>query len=334
MSIRVTLHNDPSAFDALADEWTALLRRSPNDVFFLTPAYQHAWWRNLGRGQLGLLAARAEGELVGVAPLFVLDDVLRVVGCFEVSDYLDWVTLAGQEEAVLAAFVEFIDSAAAPFWHALDLCNVHEGSPTLRLLPELARARGWQVQTEVQEVCPVVSLPATWDDYLAALGRKDRHELRRKLRRAESDPDVAWYFVQPDDDLSQAAEDFLVLMAKSHADKEAFLTPQMRQFFRDLIHIAADRRWLSLSFLTFRGRKLATYLNFRYNNRILSYNSGLDWENDPRLGAGAVLTGYLIRHAIEQGHAAYDFMRGDEPYKYRYGGQDVSVNRIFIVRRR
>ena len=336
MPIRVTLHQDPSVFDTLAHDWAALLDRSPNDILFLTPTYQRTWWKHLGKDELLVLAAYADGSLVGVVPLFAVDEdgrrVLHIVGCVEVSDYLDLVAAEGREEEVLAAFLDFLSSSESPPWDALDLCNIHEGSPTLDLLPELARGRGWRVQTEVQEVCPVVDLPDSWGDYLDALDGKDRRELRRKLRKAEAYDELNWYFVRPDDDLAQAAEDFLALMGKSLPEKDEFLTPQMEDFFYDLIRVTAEAGWLQLSFLELRGQKLASYLNFLYDDHILSYNSGLDWETAPRLGAGAVLTGYLIQHAIEEGRDAYDFLRGDEQYKYRYGAEDVTVNRILIER--
>jgi len=334
--LRVVAYHDPAAFDYLAEEWSSLLHRSAADSPFLSPAYLHAWWRHLGEGELLLLTARADTALVGVAPLFAVEragagSLLRVVGCEEVSDYLDWIAAPGQEEAVLEALLAFLASPMAPPWTTLVLCNVHHDSPTLRLLPAQAAARGWPVATEVQEVCPVVTLPATWEEYLAALDSKDRHELRRKLRRAEAAEGLHWYLVGPEDDLDTAAEDFLTLMARSSPAKAAFLTPPMRAFFHELTRVAAANGWLQLAFLELDGRPLAAYFNFVYNNRVLVYNSGLDWQADPGLGAGIVLTAFLIRHAIEEGRQAYDFLRGREAYKYRFGGQDVPVHRITIT---
>ncbi|HIQ02533.1 MAG TPA: GNAT family N-acetyltransferase [Anaerolineales bacterium] len=337
MSIAVALYQHSHAFDALADEWRALLRRSVSDTLFLTPTYKRVWWRHLGEGDLLLLTAREDGDLVGIAPLFIAERasegrVLHTVGCVEVSDYLDWIAASGREEEVLGALLDFLGGPEAPPWDRMDLCNIHQDSPTLRFLPPLAEARGWGVETEVQEVCPVVNLPETWEEYLASLRGKDRHELRRKMRRAEAMEGLRWYIAGPEDDLEARVEDFLDLMAKSSPQKAAFLTPAMRAFFRDLARAIFDAGWLQLAFLEVRGRKLASYFNFVYNNRVLVYNSGLDWEAYPQLGAGIVLTGLLIRHAIEEGREAYDFLRGDEPYKYRFGGRDVTVHRILVRR--
>lgn len=338
MALFVSSYREPAIFDTLADEWTALLHRSASDALFLTPAYKRVWWRHLGEGELLLLTARADSLLVGIAPLFVVERpdqgrALQTIGCVEVSDYLDWIVALGREEEVLGALLDFLDGPDAPPWDLMDLCNIHRDSPTLWVLPELARARGWQVETEVQEVCPVVALPATWEEYLASLDRKDRHELRRKMRKAEATEGLRWYIVGPEHDLEREVEDFLALMAKSTRQKAGFLTPPMRAFFQDLARVAMDAGWLQLSFLEVKGRKLASYFSFVYNNRVLVYNSGLDWEAYPDLSAGIVLTGLLIRHAIRQGREAYDFLRGDEPYKYRFGGQDVTVHRLMITPR-
>lgn len=336
MPLHAEIHSHPSVFDVLEDEWTALLRRSSTDIFFLTPAYGRAWWRHLGGGDLCLMTVRDGRELVGLIPLFLSHPpdgpTLQWVGCVEVSDYLDAVVAAGRETEVWETVLETLTGPSAPRWARMDLCNVPAASPTLQILPALARQRGWLVETEVQEVCPVVSLPSTWEEYLASLDRKDRHELRRKLRRAEALEGLHWYIVGPGHSLETEMEDFLALMAKSTRAKREFLTPPMCAFFRELMQAAFAGGWLQLAFLEWDGRKLAAYLNFVYNNRVLVYNSGLDWRADPGLGAGIVLSAFLIRHAIAEGREAYDFLRGSEDYKYRLGGKDVPVYRVVVGR--
>ncbi|MCX8068439.1 MAG: GNAT family N-acetyltransferase [Anaerolineae bacterium] len=335
MRLAIQPYTDPNVFDTLAEAWGRLLRRSAGDTPFLTPDYQRTWWRHLGAGDLFVLALWEENTLVGIAPLFLSpgeERALRIVGCVEVSDYLDLIALPGREEDVIVTVLDFLQSADAPPWDVLDLCTVPAASPTLQILPEEAQRRGWECQVSLHDVCPVVLLPETWEDYLASLDRKDRHELRRKLRRAEALEGLRWYIVGPEHDLETEAEDFLTLMAKSSRAKEAFLTPPMRAFFRELIRVASDGGWLQLAFLQWEETKLSAYLNFVYNNRVLVYNSGLDWRADPGLGAGIVLTAYLIRHAIAEGREAYDFLRGSEDYKYRFGGKDVPVYQILVRR--
>jgi CelD/BcsL family acetyltransferase involved in cellulose biosynthesis len=236
----------------------------------------------------------------------------------------------GYEEDVYTALLEYLTWLEASDWDVLSLCNVHQDSPTLAMLPALAEAQGWTVSVAKEDVCPVAQLPGTWDEYLQMLSKKNRHELRRKLRRAEAHERLRWYIVGPGQDLYTEVEAFLDLMAASSSDKEAFLTTQMRSFFRELAHAMCDAGWLQLVFLEIGGQRAAAYFNFVYNNRVLVYNSGLDWQSFPHLSVGIVLAGYNIRYAIEHGLEAFDFMQGDERYKYQLGGQDVKVRRLTI----
>ena len=127
---------------------------------------------------------------------------------------------------------------------------------------------------------------------------KQRREIRCKLRRASGETAQNWYIVGPEHDLETKVNEFLDLMAASTPDKADFLTPRMRNFFHQLARVAYDAGWLQLVFLKIGERKAAAYLNFIYSNRVLVYNSELDWRTFPKLGAGIILTAHCIRHAI------------------------------------
>ena len=78
-------------------------------------------------------------------------------------------------------------------WDVVDLRRLRCGDPTADALGggvrRAARSReGWTLNVEREDVCPVVTLPdgVDLDDYLATLGKKERHEIRRKVRRAEA----------------------------------------------------------------------------------------------------------------------------------------------------
>ena len=126
-------------------------------------------------------------------------------------------------------------------------------------------------------------------------------------------------------------EDFFTLMAQD-AEKAAFLTQPMRTQMRLAAHAALRSGWLQLAFLEADGRKAAGYLNFDYANHLWIYNSGLSFDF-AELSPGWVLLGHLLQWANEQQRAAFDFMRGNEDYKYRFGAVDRFVMRARIARR-
>ena len=335
MTMTLQVFHDANSLETLAGEWNTLLKQSPADTLFLTSEFQRTWWHHLGEGELRIIAVREDDRLIGIAPLFLKTHphagrVLSFVGCEEVADYLDFIVERGQEEAVFALLMDFLEDEGGADWEMLDLCNIRQDSASLTMLPAMVEARGWIASTSRDDVCPVVELPGTWEEYLQQLKGKERREIRRKLRRASAEYSHEWYIVGPEHDLEAETEEFLALMAASTPGKAAFLTAQMRGFFRELVRVTQEAGWLQLAFLEIEGRKAAAFLNFVYNNQLLVYNSGLDWERFPRFGAGVVLTAYCFRHAIEQGWELLDFLQGDERYKYEFGGQDVEVRRLLI----
>ncbi|MDH7487451.1 MAG: GNAT family N-acetyltransferase [Anaerolineae bacterium] len=336
--MHLTVYRDETGFTALRGEWNALLARSRFDTLFLTWEWQSTWWTYLGSGNLWLLAWRDDlGTLVGIAPLYLEttdsgERQLTVVGCLEVSDYLDVIVAADGEPEVYAAFLDWLGSQDAPPWDVLDLCNLPASSQSHRLLPELARARGYAVTTFEEDVCPIIDLPDSWEAYLALLDKKQRHEVRRKLRRAEAAGQVSWYIVDHTRDLQAEMDDFIELHRLSQPEKDQFMEPQMQRFFHAAARVALDAGWLQLSFLEVNGEKAAAMLCFDYANNILVYNSGYDPQRYSALSPGIVLLAYCIRHAIELGRAQFDFLQGDEVYKYRFGARQTKIYRTLITR--
>jgi CelD/BcsL family acetyltransferase involved in cellulose biosynthesis len=336
--MRIEAHFENGGFAALKPEWNDLLYRSACDTLFLTWEWQSTWWKHLGEGDLLLLGFRADddGRLVGIAPLFrTLTDegqpVFYLNGCRDVSDYLDVIIEVGHEDAVYQALLDYLGDQA-PEWDLIDLCNIPQTSQTVQRLRELAEAQGFRTLVEVEEVCPIIDLPSSWDEYLMSLDKKQRHEVRRKLRKAESEADTRLVVVGPDRSLQAEMESFIDLHQKSAPEKDKFMNPQMEEFFFDVAHVLQAQGWLQLAFVEMDGHKAAALLNFDYDDAILVYNSGYDPAQYAHLSPGIVVTALCIEHAIALGRKKFDFLRGDEVYKYRFGATDTEVRRLLIAR--
>jgi len=336
--MRIEVHFESGGFWALRPEWNDLVRRSYHDNLFLTWEWQSTWWKHLGEGSLLLLGFRAEddGRLVGIAPLFHTragngEAVLYMNGCRDVSDYLDLIVEDGQEEVVYRALLDYLESQA-PQWDLVDFCNIPQASPALSVLRQMAQARGYQTLVEVEDVCPIIALPETWDDYLMMLDKKQRHEVRRKLRKADAEADTRFVIVGPDHDLESEVQTFIQLHQQSAPAKDKFMDPTMQAFFFDVAKVLQARGWLQLAFIEMDGHKAATLLNFDYGDSILVYNSGYDPDQFSQLSPGIVVTARCIEHAISLGRSKFDFLRGDEVYKYRFGAQDTEVRRLLIAK--
>jgi len=340
MQIRIVRTIDE--FDALANEWNELHRSSASRVPFLRHEFLSAWWRTLGggewqHGELLVLTGHSEdGALRGAAPLFLTKNLegetaLMLLGSSEIADYLDFLAPTAALPEFVAALLDFLSSEAAPSWEVLDLYNLIENSPSMSILQAEAGRRGWEIVQHRLQHCPYIPLPGDWETYLAGIDKKQRHEIRRKMRRAENyGLPVRWYIVSDSSRLEAEVDAFLDLMALD-AKKQAFLTEPMRRQMRMVSRSAFAAGWLQLAFLEVDGVKAAGYLNFDDGRRIWVYNSGLDF-NYSSLSPGWVLLGHLLQWANDNQREAFDFMRGDEGYKYRFGGIDRFVVRLKLRR--
>jgi CelD/BcsL family acetyltransferase involved in cellulose biosynthesis len=334
--MQLEIYQDASGFEALAGEWNLLLSRSGTDTIFLTHEWQRGWWHFFSPGrELLLLSLRQGQELVGIAPFYrqQLDGrtVIQLVGGTEVCDYLDVIALPDHADRVYQAIFEFF-AADLTDWDEIDFHCIPAASP-YQALHEAATKQGLVVQRRVEDVCPITPLPAAWDDYLATLNKKQRHEIRRKIRRANREAQVEWYMTSDPVRLSEDMEDFFDLHRRSSPDKEDFMSePTMQGFFHEVAQFSLARGWLELSFLLINGEKTATMLCFAYDNQTLVYNSGYDPQRFAYLSPGIVLLGYHIQDSIAKGRTAFDFLRGDEVYKYRFGGQDSEIFQVTVRR--
>src|SRR3990172_3621374 len=166
------------SLNGLSNEWNELVGRSKANRVFSTWEWQSTWWQCFGQwADLLVLEARQDEQLVGIAPLVRRGERIGLMGGTDVSDYLDLIIAGGRETEVLSVFLDYL--APLP-WTAMDLQCLRGDSATFTRLPRLASDHNLAVEVAPMDVCPRVSLPATWDDYLGGLSKKDRHELRRK----------------------------------------------------------------------------------------------------------------------------------------------------------
>lgn len=326
--MKLTLYTTNDAFDTLASEWNDLVARSSANGLFATREWLKTWWLSLGEGNLHIVTMRDEaGQLVGIAPLFYPSaEQISLVGHKEVTDYVDVIFARGHEAACYAALLDYL-TTQAPAWREFVIYNVPDGSPTLSELPTQAQAKGWGATVEFEDVCPQIALPSTFDAYLNLLDGKERRELQRKLRRASEESAVT--FTTDRAKLDGDMADFIRLMMASTFAKSGFMNPRMEQYFYAQARSMFDAGWLQLAFLEVEGERAAAYLNFVYDGQVLVYNSGLDPAKFAYLSPGQVLIAKLIEHAITQKQRVFDFLQGNEEYKYKLGGKD---RKVFIVR--
>src|SRR2546426_4498970 len=198
--------------------------------------------------------------------------VLTLIGGADISDYLDLIALAGREEE---AWMALLQSRAAErvVW---DLHAVPGRSPTVTLLPQLAAACGLSASVTVEERCPVLILPSSWDAYLASLSGKHRHELARKMRRLEREaPEARATCASHPADVENRLGDFFDLHRPSRVGKARFMDVRMEAFFRRVTTALVEHGGARLWFLATASGPIASFITPQWGDTVGLYNSGV-----------------------------------------------------------
>ena len=318
-----------TSFQEIEAEWEGVLSESPVNTLFLTPQWQQVWWDTFGAGRemAGFYLRSPEG-VAAVASLTRTGDTLALLGSQETVDYNDFMVRPGYEAPFFDLLLDRLDQQE---WDTLRLDSLVETSPTLAWLPDMARRRGYSALVEREDTSSGIDLPDTWEQYLAGLSRKDRHELRRKFRRLESLPDWRWYCLTAHAEVVARLPEFVTLMRMSSPDKSEYMTGDREKFFHRITSRMAQLGLLRLYFLEVEGRAAATSLCFDYASSRLLYNSGYDPDYS-YYSVGLLLHALCLRSAIEEGMAYFDFLRGSESYKHHLGGRPRNLYQMVVKR--
>ncbi len=350
--------------------WDALAARTPWATPFSAWAFHRAWWDayadNAHEETLVLVPAEAArgAEPVAIMPLMHRheqepSDVLthtRLRGephveatpvpptakavFFGASYHADYATILGAADDLPAIAEALVDYWAGPDcgdWDAVDLRRLRCGDPAAEALAAAFGAReiehGWTLNVEREDVCPVATLPpGTMDDYLATLGKKERHEIRRKVRRAEASGAIE--LTDAADALAEL-DDFIDLHQRRWGADGLFPPTvggdQSRVLIRRMFELFGADGPLRLTFLSIGGRRIASGIHFQTADGIMYYNAGVD--PDARdLSPGVVMVHAYIERALAAGLTRMDFLRGDESYKYEWGSVDEPIQRLLVRR--
>lgn len=317
------------SFDEYADDWRVLLSTSVVSTPFQTSEWQRIWIRELGKyGCPWILRFLDDDKVLGLASLMWVDGNVTFIGDEDVCDYNDFLVPPGNEVSFYGALMEYLVERE---WDTLQLYPLMCNSPTLVHFPDIARKKGCRVEISQIEVSPGKILPPTWEDYVSSLNKKDRHELRRKLRRLNAQEGVTWYSLTQPGDIELGMYDFFELMRMSGEDKARFLTPARRRFFNAVATELGELGLLRLYFMEIGSKRVAAAFTFDYGPSRMLYNSGYN----PAYGyysVGLLLNALAIESAIKDGKRYFDFLRGEEPYKYHLGGQDIPLYKMLVTR--
>ncbi len=287
------------------------------NCLFVLPAWLRPVCKHLGSdGQPAILAVYDKSRLIGLAPLKLRGDAAFFLGHADVCDYQDIIAVPGLEQAVIERVFDYLRANGI---RRLELKTLRPDAAVLQAARILSAKHRFDMMLHQDDVTFEMNLPADWDAFLSQLSGKQRHEVRRKIRRLTEFGSVEFTAVGGNGDLAEATETFIDLFGRNRRDKADFMTGRMPGYFRDLIHNMAGCRILQLYLLKINHIPAAAVLCFDYKGVRYLYNNGYD-DAFHELSIGILSKVFSIQKGIEAGCWKYDFLKGAEIYKQRMGG--------------
>jgi CelD/BcsL family acetyltransferase involved in cellulose biosynthesis len=324
-------------------DWERLYEATPHATPFASWTFHRAWWD--AYADTATDHYLVTDPLRAIVPLMVRDVPGEGRSVFMGASYhADYATILAQPADVPAAAAalasvlvpaEGFELAGAV--DSIDLRRLRADDPALPQLHDAFQAavgdREWRVERVKEDVCPVLSIAIDWEGQLAAMARVARHELRRKLRRAEASGPLRLEHMP----LERATIDRFIDLHQARWGRSGLFADtddgeRSRRFIRRLTELEAEAgagTRLLLTEVAVGDRVIASTVAFDDGVTCYFYNAGLN-PSARELSPGVVATALLIRDRLAAGRRRFDFLRGDERYKYEWGAVDEVVERIVV----
>lgn len=337
--LRIDLIDSDEGLHALEAEWNDLVAASAANTIFHRWEWVATWWKHFGPGyRLHLLAARRpdDGRLMGLAPLALhrrrygkllpFHELAFMGSGIAAADHLDFIVRSGEDATYSALFDALWGTHAR--W---DMWNTEGLSAESLLVPHLEQVFPPTWRESIDDgICPYIMLPGTWDELRKLISKNLSYNIGRCDKRLERDyrDQVQHQRVQSQDEIDCTMESLFKLhqqVRQAAGDRGSFSDARMVAFHKEIARLSFERDWLRLYVLSVAGRKISVLYCIQYNRTVYLYQSGYDaeWAS---YSPGRAVVARAVKGAIEEGNHTFDFLRGDEAYKFQWNAvarQDI-----------
>jgi CelD/BcsL family acetyltransferase involved in cellulose biosynthesis len=309
------------------ERWNTLLDASASESFFLKWEWIYTYWESLDKKNavLQVWLCHDGDKLVGIAPFYVYSTMfmkipvrkMAFLGDRVASDYMDIFAIPAYEDTCCRQVLNRVNNQSPVAYDMLDLEGICADSNLFRFL-----SSGSVTYSDIKLLpvfdCPRTRLNVSFDEYLHRLSASTRYSLGRKRRKLEKDfgkVTVEHFDLKNNPEKLGMLFDlhrqrWSVLKGKS----STFSSEYRKSFNRKLLQ-RFDEGDGYFSCMSIDEKPVSIMYVFVYKENAYFYQNG--W--DPvyaAYGVGILNIQHAIRHAIELGYKSFDFLRGEEAYKY------------------
>jgi tetratricopeptide (TPR) repeat protein len=353
--IKIDIIDNFETFQAIKNNWESVYKADIYAQLFLSWIWFSGmlqWYKKSNQSWL-ILAAKSStntSEYVGFFPLLIAIDEhpsggfyskLSMAGVAD-SEHIGFICLPEYEEAVSFAFAKFIKQQQEE-WSIFEVDNILATDGRMSLLLKEFSGEDFELQEHFHtndfdnidnNIVPYISLPSSFEEYLQnVVSSNTRQKIRRFLRRIEGSNEFHLTHVNADN-LELHLEILSELWklnweGRKGSDRCRKILDKINFTLRNCF----SHQCLYLPVL-WQGDKplgaIANLMDFSHKT-MLFFITGRD-DTVKNIAPGNILHAYSIKYAIDNGFKVYDFLMGNEAYKFSFGASSRQIKIVAIQR--
>ncbi|MES0827455.1 GNAT family N-acetyltransferase [Ruegeria sp. SCP11] len=344
--MRVELIEGRTAITELRSQWDAVYQADPEANYFLSFEWLFGTSESAGASSFVLAVRAPHGDpgYVAFLPIRLATkhdsegfyNEINLSGNY-VSDYNGLLCRPESEETAIPALAQKLQEMN---WRRLRLLNLPTSYKRLNLFLrafsgeslELKHLKMIEPDGVNNGVCPHTMLPGDWDEFLSQrVSKNTRQKIRRFLRQVEAS-DAYRFTHTTSETLGRDIETLLRLWTDKWGERKGDRLNIILKTQRRMLRTAWATNTLFMPMLWHEDRPICVF-SILVDQKGMAYNFYVGARDTTFKGPppGLVLHSYAIRHAISQGFTKYDFLRGDEPYKYSFGSKDAKIRSLLLI---
>lgn len=334
--MQVSIINNLKQFQQLKTNWDAVYSADPNAQIFVSWSWLRSWFE-VTPYAWSILAIQLDRNSPYIAffPIALRSvkkckiHVFRELhmGGYYLADYTGFVCLPEYEEQAITTFAIYLQQHFK--WDSFQLTDVSD--PRLDIFLKCFSQKKFNFHQANATCCPYIPLPTTWEQYLQDfLGANTRQNLRKKLRQIESLKEFNFIPTQANN-----LEIQIEALLKLWQMRWGVRSESELNIYRNIFQRCFENDCLWLNVLWNETTPVAGIAIFMEQQKkvFYFYITGYD-DNFSKLSPGRVMLAHSIKYAIENGFEVFDFLRGDEDYKFSFFGAKERYNKNVTIERR
>ncbi|VXD24589.1 Tfp pilus assembly protein PilF [Planktothrix serta PCC 8927] len=344
--MKIDIIDDFQTFNQVRKNWDFVYEADPHANFFLSWVWLVGWLQMVAEFWL-ILAVKPEAKDSSYVAFFPLKLILEQQddgGCYtqlymagnSVADYTGFLSLPAYEQEVIPAFASYIQQQLV--WSRFDIQNILETDQRMFFFLKCFSEKQFEFsqhrilnngENTDNYIAPYVLLTDDWDQYLQNnVGANTRQKIRRFFRKIESSDEFRITHIDADN-VDSHIDILLGLWESKWREKKGDKCDPIMAYIRQILHHCFENNCLYLPVLWRGDKPLCAIANFIdiHQKTMLFVITGRD-QTFNNIPTGLILHANAIRYAIQNGFKVYDFLRGNEEYKYYFGAKERRIKHI------